>query len=81
MTSLLATVGPPIVGYRLIERFERLELDAILLFVVLAYVHEVVGKLLIVFWPQIVSPCIGVASHTTAVSHVRGCRAAEEGGY
>ena len=77
VAAFLRAVLIPVVCGRLVEGFQRLELDAVLLFVVLADVHKIMRKLLVVFGLEIVLATIFIASHATAVGHVVGARVAE----
>ena len=49
VATLLCSVGIPEARHRFVEGFERFEFDAILVLIVLAYIHQIVGKLFIVF--------------------------------
>ena len=49
MASFLRASCIPVVGVWLVERLEGLELYTVFVLVVLAYVNEVVGELLVVF--------------------------------
>ena len=73
VTALLATVGAPIVGVRLIERIQCLELHAILALEVFADLYEVVAELLVVLRLEVIRRGIGMTRRAAAVGHpVRG---------
>ena len=77
VAPLLHAVGIPEVRHRLVERLQRLELDAVFVLVVLAHIDEIVGELLVVLRLQVVLAAIDVSAHATAVGHVVGTRVAE----
>ena len=77
VATFLRTALIPIVCQRFVEGFQRLELYAVSLFVVLAYVHEIVRELLVVFGPQVIFATIFIACHASAPSHVVGAGVAE----
>ena len=70
VASFLSAVGPPIAGHGFVERGEGAELDSVFLFIMFAYVHQIMGELFVVFRPQVVGPGVGVARAASAVSHV-----------
>ena len=70
VASLLTASGIPVVGVGLVEGVEGLELYPILLFVMLAYVHQIMCKLLIALGTQIVLPGIFMSATTSAEGHV-----------
>ena len=77
MAAFLRAVGIPEVGDRLVERLKCLELYAVLVLIVLADVHQVVGKLFVVLRSEVVLAAIGIAADAAAVGHVIGARVAE----
>ena len=77
MAAFLTAACIPVVGVWLIERFESLELYSVLVLIVLAYVNEIVGELLIVLWFQVVLVGIGISCAAPAICHIVGWGVAE----
>ena len=77
MTALLRTVGIPEVSDCLIKRFKRLELNAVLVLIVLTDIHQIMGKLLIIFRTQVVLAAVSITTDATTVGHVVGTRITE----
>ena len=77
MATLLRTVGIPEICDCLVKRFQRLELYAILIFIMLTHIHQIVGKLLVVLRLQIILATIRIATHASTIGHVIGTRIAE----
>ena len=77
VASLLAASGIPVVGVRFVEGVEGLEFDAVLVPVVQAHIHQIMGKLSVAFGPEIVLRGIFVAATATAHSHIVGGGVAE----
>ena len=77
MTPLLRSVCIPIISDRLVEWLQCLEFNAVLFLIIFTYIHQIVGKLLVILWPQVIFTSISISANTAAIGHVKGTGIAE----
>ena len=77
VASLLLAALLPVAGVGLVEGFEGLELDAVLILVMLADVDEVVGEVGVVVLAEVVAVAVAAAADASALGHPPGAAVAE----
>ena len=77
VASFLTAKRVPVGRDRLVERFERLEVDVVLVLVVLAHIEQIVAECLVILRLQVVLARVFMAGGTSAVGHPVGRRVGE----
>ena len=77
MTAFLRAEIIPVARSRLVERFESLECDAVLVAVESTHIEQVFAECIVVFGTKVVDASVAVATRAAADCHPVGCRVRE----